>query len=340
MVAIAVAYCASYVLRLPVASLPRMVQIVVLMAASLASVFVARPLAKKGFAALAAAPSSEGLSITQPSSFLPFAHRLFVALVVFRAAFGFSLAYGSVDGNPLQASASIVPLLVLLLLCFFPKLPKADVLYQVSALFVVAGFLAAMVVSGSDDVGDLAIANVLLYAGSECFDALVWYVLASIGSRNMSSAFIVLSWGKAATSAGVLIGAQAGHAANFFAQSTAASGWIALVVFMFAAVNLTALKSFDFQETIDGITPVQVVVEDPVKTRAFEDRCAEVAREHRLTPRETEVMELLAHGRNGPFIQEKLVVSRNTVKTHVSNIYGKLGVHSQQELIDLVENGR
>lgn len=28
---------------------------------------------------------------------------------------------------------------------------------------------------------------------------------------------------------------------------------------------------------------------------------------------------------------------RNTVKTHVANIYAKLGVHSQQELIDLVE---
>ncbi|EJU34325.1 transcriptional regulator, LuxR domain protein [Slackia sp. CM382] len=31
-------------------------------------------------------------------------------------------------------------------------------------------------------------------------------------------------------------------------------------------------------------------------------------------------------------------MSRNTVKTHVANIYAKLGVHSQQELIDMVEN--
>jgi DNA-binding CsgD family transcriptional regulator len=30
-------------------------------------------------------------------------------------------------------------------------------------------------------------------------------------------------------------------------------------------------------------------------------------------------------------------VSRNTVKTHVRNVYSKLDVHSQQELIDLVE---
>ena len=35
--------------------------------------------------------------------------------------------------------------------------------------------------------------------------------------------------------------------------------------------------------------------------------------------------------------QETLVVSYNTVKTYVSHVYAKLGVHSQQELIDIVE---
>jgi len=35
---------------------------------------------------------------------------------------------------------------------------------------------------------------------------------------------------------------------------------------------------------------------------------------------------------------EKLFISKNTVKTHVKNIYAKTGVHSQQELIDFVLN--
>jgi DNA-binding NarL/FixJ family response regulator len=34
---------------------------------------------------------------------------------------------------------------------------------------------------------------------------------------------------------------------------------------------------------------------------------------------------------------EFVVASDNTIKTHVINIYAKLDVHSQQELIDLVE---
>lgn len=81
----------------------------------------------------------------------------------------------------------------------------------------------------------------------------------------------------------------------------------------------------------------------PVASGAFSDvdpltmQAQQVAAACNLTPRETEILTLLAHGRNAAFLQQKLVLSRNTIKTHVANIYAKLGVHSQQELIDLVE---
>ena len=70
---------------------------------------------------------------------------------------------------------------------------------------------------------------------------------------------------------------------------------------------------------------------------SIEERCVELGAQHGLTERETEIFAMLARGRNGQFVMEHYVVSRNTVKTHVANIYGKLGVHSQQELIDIVE---
>ena len=55
-----------------------------------------------------------------------------------------------------------------------------------------------------------------------------------------------------------------------------------------------------------------------------------------LTPRETEVLALLAQGRSIPYIRDELIISRETAATHAKHIYAKLGVHSRQELIDLV----
>ncbi|MEF9877203.1 MAG: helix-turn-helix transcriptional regulator, partial [Gordonibacter sp.] len=180
-------------------------------------------------------------------------------------------------------------------------------------------------------------ANGLLYAGSECFDALVWLSLASIGARNRTNALAVIAWGRAASSAGLLLGATIGHGVNAADNSLVVALSIAAVLLVFVAVNLTVLKGFGFQATIDGVQSAQPVMAPPPAAVGLSDKCAVVAGEGRLTPRETEILALLAHGRNGPFIQENLVLSRNTVKTHVANIYAKLGVHSQQELIDLVE---
>jgi len=63
----------------------------------------------------------------------------------------------------------------------------------------------------------------------------------------------------------------------------------------------------------------------------------EMAREFKLSPRQTEIFIYLARGRNVQFIREKLVLSTPTVKSHTYAIYQKLGIHSHQELIDMVE---
>ncbi len=73
---------------------------------------------------------------------------------------------------------------------------------------------------------------------------------------------------------------------------------------------------------------------DPQRTML--DRCSELAERYALSPRETEVFSLLVQGRSRSFIQEELGLSGNTVKTHVSHIYAKMGVQGKQELMDLV----
>ena len=68
------------------------------------------------------------------------------------------------------------------------------------------------------------------------------------------------------------------------------------------------------------------------------DTCLELARRYGLSPRETEVFVLLAQGRTRAFIQDELVLSGSTVKTHVSHIYAKMDVHDRQEMMDLIWN--
>jgi DNA-binding CsgD family transcriptional regulator len=69
----------------------------------------------------------------------------------------------------------------------------------------------------------------------------------------------------------------------------------------------------------------------------MERRCAEIAAQYSLTPRESEVLALLARGRSGRYIKDLLLVSHNTVKAHVKHIYQKLDIHTHQELIDIIE---
>lgn len=65
-------------------------------------------------------------------------------------------------------------------------------------------------------------------------------------------------------------------------------------------------------------------------------RILELSERFGLTPRETEVFDLLARGRSIPYVRDALVISRETAATHAKHVYAKLEVHSRQELIDLV----
>jgi DNA-binding CsgD family transcriptional regulator len=57
---------------------------------------------------------------------------------------------------------------------------------------------------------------------------------------------------------------------------------------------------------------------------------------HSLTPTEAEVVALVAEGLTNPAIAAKLFVSRETVKSHLSNSLAKLGVSNRTELATLV----
>lgn len=276
-------------------------------------------------------------SVTQPSTFLPLASQLFVCLFLFRVAFGYSLRFGEVGGVPVSDFLGIVPvaavaLYVLLSRRAFP----ADLLTQVSVLLVVAGFLVVSSGSAYAAVGSVT----LLAAGNALFDMVAWLVLIAVAGRNPRAAVATFAWGRGVSGLGSTTGAALGVWSNdlFGAGSPAVAFVTGALILVFVGYALIGLKRFSFAETIAGVTPVaEEVAKSPEEE--FAKRCQALAERYGLSPRELEVFMMLARGRDRAYIQEQLVVSRNTVKAHVKHVYAKLDIHTHQELIDLVERG-
>ena len=276
-------------------------------------------------------------SVTRPSSFLPLASQLFVCLFLFRVAFGCSLRFGEVAGAPLSSFFVILPVAVVAVWVLLSgKKFSTDLLVQISVLLIVAGFLAMTM----DLAGSRTATVMLLSSGNTLFDMVAWLVLIAVASRNSRGAVAAFAWGRGVSSLGSTLGAAVGvHANTLAGMGTPLFDLSAsLLILLFVGYALIGLKNFSFREVINGVTPVETaVVEAPKAT--FDERCAALADEYGLTPRELEVFQMLARGRDRAYIQEQLVVSRNTVKAHVKHIYAKFDIHSHQDLIDLVEKG-
>nr|WP_253288194.1 MULTISPECIES: helix-turn-helix transcriptional regulator [Paraeggerthella] len=67
-------------------------------------------------------------------------------------------------------------------------------------------------------------------------------------------------------------------------------------------------------------------------------RVSDLSRVYSLSPREEEVLQLLAQRATVAEIEEALYVSQGTVKAHINHIYRKLGIHSKAELFGLLDS--
>ena len=83
----------------------------------------------------------------------------------------------------------------------------------------------------------------------------------------------------------------------------------------------------------DNVVPVRF---DPFAPGRLAMRVSDLAREHGLTDREEEVLQLMARKTPIAQMEESLFIARGTIKAHTGRIYKKLGVHSRGELFELL----
>ncbi|GAA2315302.1 MULTISPECIES: LuxR C-terminal-related transcriptional regulator [Streptomyces] len=87
-------------------------------------------------------------------------------------------------------------------------------------------------------------------------------------------------------------------------------------------------RVFDADQFIDAVRRVAAggTAMDPQVISQLLDRRAQDRPLGRLTPREQEVLELMAEGRSNTAIAARLFVTERAVAKHTSNIFGKLGL--------------
>jgi DNA-binding CsgD family transcriptional regulator len=217
-------------------------------------------------------------------------------------------------------------------------------------------------------------AQVLGCAWLLCFFMVVFIInltaLAEHTRIHQLNSVRIFGFGRAGNAFGFLVGGLACYAAFYAPRSEAFSGdnahtWVVAILLGVFAIGASFIFEDHYPVGSGSPGAIRAPERRPSAARPLPDndlhalstymltkpdnspnmqagiwkrRIKALSIECNLSPRETDVLFLLAKGRNAEFIQNELVVSRHTAKAHIYHIYQKTGVHSRQDLIDLLES--
>ena len=120
---------------------------------------------------------------------------------------------------------------------------------------------------------------------------------------------------------------------DLMAASLAAS--FIVTVLAFWHISATARQSQKSTERYE--VPISTQTHEPEPNESHRTQaCKCVAAAYLLSNRETEVLEQLSKGYSQKKIADTLYLSVGTIQTHMKSIYRKIGLHSRQNVIDLV----
>lgn len=172
--------------------------------------------------------------------------------------------------------------------------------------------------------------EVVYVAGYYYAVVTVWALCAYLVRTKREEGTALLAGTCLALLLGQLAGFVVSAAVGF--QKVSLSSFCTVALFVLMLASLLIVVDDRLWSGWGGVRPTE-----SDRPGMFKAACEALAAEYHLTPRERDVFVLLARGRNASFVADHLVVTKDTVKTHSRSLYRKLGVHSQQELIDKVE---
>jgi two-component system, NarL family, response regulator YdfI len=166
-------------------------------------------------------------------------------------------------------------------------------------------------------LADLTVDAILIDASGEPLEVLVESIVASGVASDFSVVLLAERGSLAASSAALRAGVRAVLPNDISPDQLVAA-------LQTASSGLLVLHPTQVSHVTDNGFPSA-----PARSQA-PDELAEP-----LTPRESEVLQMLASGLSNKEIAAKLAISEHTVKFHVASILGKLGAASRTEAVSL-----
>ena len=252
------------------------------------------------------------------------------------ASFAPQAVASAVGGGVLiQVVRGLVAVVAFLVVLVAPK--RASWMYRVGLLAMVAGFsLMPFLYDGQS----FEASGAIIIGGYTIFDVLSWVIFSQVAHTRSREPVKTIAVMRLAVGACYAAGAAVGIILSSAMVTNAHVYEEAMFVgYLMTVAIVLLLTSKEVWELFAPEVVVQPAAEAPSAAESQPDdvlqkRCQEWG----FTQREQEIIGLLAVGRTQPWIAESLGISENTVNTHVRRIYQKMGVHSRQELIDLVLN--
>jgi DNA-binding CsgD family transcriptional regulator len=184
------------------------------------------------------------------------------------------------------------------------------------------------------------VAFYLVMAGYLCFEIMNWIILSDASFRFGIPPFRIFGFGRASVSGGVLIGAILGsllhsmvdYSPEFILSLSLMMIFVMIITYTFTLTERDVAK-LTKQRALHPVAQADFLDRSP----SLDEKVCLLAEKHDISGRALEVLHLLAKGRTGVRIEQELYMSRGTVNTHMRRLYQKLGIHTRQNLLDLLD---
>jgi DNA-binding CsgD family transcriptional regulator len=173
-------------------------------------------------------------------------------------------------------------------------------------------------------------------SGRYCFEIFFWILFLMV-SRKTSNPFLFFMFGRIAIISGLLAGVLLRKFLIFTIDPLVNDQNLFIILSVVIVAIMEIAYVFVFSDhALLGVMREQG--DESENQRTLDIGLEKIANQYGLSKRETQVFILLSKGRDGPYIQEHLHLSRGTISTHKQRIYQKLKINRVQELIDLVHH--